>query len=534
MKYTARILFIAIAVLYALVMAVGLGLLLLPGARNGLVSSETTWLMLGLWLTLPVALGLLSVAVVKTAKAKSTPRVKAMAYLSGAFAMGAALLLAVLLTMTALGLLHPRQSALTLTTGDCFRTYDGTALEGSPPEITQGSLHEGHRLQVLSIPAHTRAGEYPNAPQFRILDEAGKDVTEQYEICENFGTIRVEPRKITLSAPEMSKIYDGEPLQSEAVRLTGGTLLPGHRLSAQPGNALTLPGTEPIRPVYQILTESGDDVTDQYQVTEDVGTLTVQPVEITVTTDSKTKPYDGQSLSAPGWQQTAGQLLEGHSLQMQVNTVLEDAGTALNQGIAQVLDSQGRDVTDLYGIHYQYGTLTIQPMPLQITTDSAKKVYDGTPLICVEWKLTGGKLQQGCQLIMVAAPTLTQVGTVENAMEFMVLDANDLDVTHRYAITGSYGTLTVQPRSITIRTDSAQKPYDGTPLSCDTFRIASGSLCDGDWVELVGVSITNVGYTENYPVSCTVYRKDDQGNTIDVSACYRISFDYGVLQVTPE
>lgn len=537
MKYSAKILFIAITVLYVLVMLVGLGLLFLPDShvQNGLVSSEVVYVMMGLWLTIPLGLMGLTIAVIKTVKPRAgkVRKVKTTAYLAGAYLIGASLVLVVFLVMTMLGLLHPRQTSLTLTTPDCFHTYDGKTLVGTAPEITHGKLHEGHRLEVLSIPEHSRAGRYANAPGFRILDENGENVTNRYDITQNFGVLQINQRKITLSSPDKSKIYDGEPLQADPAVLTDGTLLDGHKLTVNKGSSITLPGTEPIRFYYRILGENGDDMTSQYEVIEDMGNLTVKPVEITVTTDSATKAYDGKKMSAPGWKHTAGTLLEGHTLQMEVTTVLEDVGTVNNEGDAHVLDADGQDVTHLYSIHYQYGTLKIQPIPLYITTGSAQKVYDGTALTCEEWELTRGELPQGYSIEVRHYPSQTQVGTLENKIEFIVTQWGK-DVSHRFAVVGEYGTLTVQPRAITVRTDSAEKVYDGTPLSCNTFQIISGSLCQGDWVELTGSSITNVGYSENYVVTCTVYRKDENGNTVDVTASYRISYDFGMLKITAD
>lgn len=537
MKYSAKILFISITVLYILVMLVGLGLLFLPDSyvQHGLVSSEVVYVMMGLWLTIPLGLMGLTVTVIKTVKPRSgkARKVKTTAYLAGAYLIGASLVLVVFLVMTMLGLLHPRQTSLTLTTPDSFHTYDGKTLVGNAPEITHGQLHKGHRLEVLSIPEYSRTGRYANAPTFRILDENGENVTNRYDIMQDFGVLVVEQRKITLSSPEKTKVYDGEPLQADPAVITDGTLLEGHKLTTNQGNSITLPGTKPIGFYYRILAENGDDMTSQYKVIEDMGNLTVKPIEITITTDSATKAYDGKYLSAPDWQHTAGTLLEGHTLQMNVTAKLKDVGTVANEGQAVVLDADGEDVSNLYSIHCQFGTLKIQPIPLYITTGSAQKVYDGTALTCTEWELTRGELPKGHTIEVRHTPLQTQVGTLENKIEFVVTQG-DNDVTHRFAFVGEYGTLTVQPRAITLRTDSAEKVYDGKPLSCNTFQIISGSLCQGDWVELTGSTITNVGYSENYVVSCAVYRKDENGNTVDVTASYRISYDFGMLKITAD
>ncbi len=538
MKQSAKILFRAIGVLYILVMVVALGLLLLSGSNTQapLVNTETVYVMLGLWLAIPLGLVGLTAAVILTVKPRSCKygQVKTAAYLTGSFVIGAALVLVVFLIMTMLGMLHPRLTRLTLTTPDVFHTYDNTTVKGSTPQLTYGQLHEGHRLEVLSIPEYTRVGRYRNAPEFQILDETGADVTSQYDITRNFGAIQVEARKITLSSPEKTKTYDGKPLQAEAVQLTAGTLVESHKLTVWEGNAITLPGTERILAAYTITAENGDDMSEQYAVTEDVGNLTVLPLEISLTTDSETKAYDGKSLSAPGWKQTAGTLLEGHHVEMEVTGKLWDVGTVTNEGNAKILDAQGQDVSNLYSINYQFGTLKIQPIPLYITTKSAQKVYDGTALECPKWELVRGDFPDDYTIEIISCPSQTQVGTVENSPEFRILNPRGGDVTHRYIIVGDYGTLTVQPRAITVRTDSAEKVYDGKPLSCNTFQIISGSLCEGDWIELTGISITNVGYSENYVVDCTVYRKDAEGNVLDVSTSYRISFDFGVLKITDQ
>lgn len=536
MKKNAKILFISMAVLYGLLMVVMVGLLVQAGSADAvpLVKSETVYTMMGLWLTLPLGLMGLTLAMILTVqpRGRSIREVKVAAYLSGAFVIGAALVLVIFLIMTGAQLLHPRQSQLILTTADLIHTYDGTQKTGTAPELSFGQLYDGHRLEVQRIPEYSQVGEYLNAPEYRIVDENGVDITDQYDIREKFGKFQIEPKKVTVSSPKKSKVYDGTPLNADPVTLTGGSLVQGHTLSVEGSNSLTLPGTEPIRPVYRILAEDGTDVTAQYAVTEDVGTLTVMPVDITITTDSKTKIYDGKSLSASGWEHISGKLLKGHSLQMQVTAVLKDVGTIDNEGVAQILDAEGKDVTALYSIHYQFGSLKIQPIALYVTTDSAQKVYDGKALAAGGWKLTRGNLEEGCTVKAKKYPTQTQVGTLENAIEFSVVNAKGEDVSHRYVFVGDYGTLTVQPRAITLRTDSAQKVYDGKALSCNTFQIVSGSLLDDDWVEIVGVSITEVGMSENYVLDCTVYRKDAQGNVTDVSACYRISFDFGVLKIT--
>ena len=453
-------------------------------------------------------------------------------WVAGITAIAAAMLLVVLLLLSLAGRIHPRKQALHLYTPDIAQVYDETVLTVSPPEIRGGGLHEGHVLSVLAQPEYSRVGEYPNAPEYVILDETGADVTDQYAIIEEFGTIRITPCKITLSSPASFKVYDGEPLTPSPVKLTAGRLVAGHTLEAGGGNELVMPGAETAAPQYRILDAGGSDVTDQYEINENFGTLTVHPIPLTLTTESQRKQYDGKPLSADGWKHADGQLLEGHRLEMTVTATLTQVGAVENQGTARVVDAQGKDVTELYELVYQFGTLEVTGIPLYITTGSAKKEYDGKPLQSQEWTLTGGTLAAGETLHVRSAAVCEGVGTVENRMEFAVTAADGTDVTDIYQIHLTCGTLTIQPRAITIRTGSAQKVYDGSSLSCESFTVTSGSLCPGDTLSISYTSITEVGYSENFVIQCAIYREEDGQSRREVTECYRISYDFGVLKIT--
>lgn len=463
---------------------------------------------------------------------KTEKTVNAVSWVAGITAIAAAMLLAVLLLLSLAGRIHPRKQALHLYTPDIAQVYDETALTVSTPELRGWRLREGHTLSVTARPEYSRVGEYPNAPEYVILDETGADVTDRYAIIEEFGTVRITPRKIKLSCPGRFKVYDGEPLKPWPVTLMAGELVAGHTLETEDGNALVMPGTETAAPQYRILDAGGRDVTDQYEVSENFGTLEILPIPLTLTTESLRKQYDGKPLSADGWKHADGQLLEGHRLEMTVTAALTQVGAVENQGTARVIDASGKDVTGLYALNYQFGTLEVTGIPLYISTGSAKKEYDGVPLQNEQWKLTGGTLAAGETLHVRSAAVCEGVGTVENRMEFAVTAADGTDVTDIYQIHLSCGTLTIQPRAITIRTGSAQKVYDGKPLSCESYTITAGSLCPRDQLSIACTSITEPGYSENFVIQCTIYRETGEQSRQDVTECYRISYDFGILKIT--
>ena len=51
---------------------------------------------------------------------------------------------------------------------------------------------------------------------------------------------------------------------------------------------------------------------------------------------------------------------------------------------------------------------------LVFESESAEKVYDGTPLTCVKWKLTSGELKKGYEIKATVTGTQTDAGTGEN------------------------------------------------------------------------------------------------------------------------
>ena len=229
---------------------------------------------------------------------KTEKTVNAVSWVAGITAIAAAMLLAVLLLLSLAGRIHPRKQALHLYTPDIAQVYDETALTVSTPELRGWRLREGHTLSVTARPEYSRVGEYPNAPEYVILDETGADVTDRYAIIEEFGTVRITPRKIKLSCPGRFKVYDGELLKPWPVTLMAGELVAGHTLETEDGNALVMPGTETAAPQYRILDAGGRDVTDQYEVSENFGTLEILPIPLTLTTESLRKQYDGKPLSA--------------------------------------------------------------------------------------------------------------------------------------------------------------------------------------------------------------------------------------------
>lgn len=89
------------------------------------------------------------------------------------------------------------------------------------------------------------------------------------------------------------------------------------------------------------------------------------------------------------------------------------------------------------------GTLTITPRSVIITTGSASKTYDGTPLTKHESTITGEGFVEGQGVNITYTGSQTEVGSSENTFEYKLKD-NTLE--KNYTIETVFGTLTVEKR----------------------------------------------------------------------------------------
>ena len=114
-------------------------------------------------------------------------------------------------------------------------------------------------------------------------------------------------------------------------------------------------------------------------------------------------------------------LAKGDSLQASFGRSLTDAGEAPNEPQLKILSEKGADVTENYRIDLQIGTLRVLKRPLHIGVFGAEKVYDGTPLSRCEYAVASETpLLTGHTLSLLSGSSLTDAGTIENALSFRI------------------------------------------------------------------------------------------------------------------
>lgn len=509
------------------------------------------------------------------------------------------------------GTLKINKRYVLFTTPDDTHEYDGTDFSAVGDKSIASGIVEWHDIEAVGEPTTVKTvadSGRSNVVTYRIVNADG-DVTANYDVEYIYGTLSVTPRIIIVETATESKIYDGKPLVNNTaetyhvdaigslltdVKYTKGGLVSDHRL-VPVTDEVSIVNAGTVKNVYSygVVDGSGNYVTENYELIYELfdgilsfyGELTVEKRPVCVITDSATRFYDGQELSAVGVKlvfANSGDLdiVEGHEFKLTAATVVTNVNRGennevlpcenkINVDIIDTLDENKSSVTDNYDLKVLYGTLTVYPRSIQITTQSNSKVYDDTPLITptdVEYRFIGmvenmpdipmDEISVGDSyepfvldhtplLLNSSIKTVTHVWeSSRNLLEFDILSGGK-SVLYNYEITYLYGSLTVTARPITITNESVTCVYDGTDicaLNCD-YTAQSGDIGLLEGQKLVATTVTkardvlydNSGGVISYS-NYTAYKvvKNHNGeDEQDVSNDYAILQKYGSIKILP-
>ena len=167
-------------------------------------------------------------------------------------------------------------------------------------------------------------------------------------------------------------------------------------------------------------------------------------------------------------------------------------------------------------------TVTIAKREVSLTSGSASKVYDGSPVLCGDVIIAGDGFIDGEGANYNFTGSQTSVGSSENTFTYTLNEGTKAgnydittvngtlavtkatvgpggggsgggdepgvrvlcngtdDVTANYTLAPYNGTLTVTRRPVTLTSKSASKPYDGTPVTCGDVLVAGDGFVPGE------------------------------------------------------
>ena len=210
------------------------------------------------------------------------------------------------------------------------------------------------------------------------------------------------------------------------------------------------------------------------------------------------------------------------------NPTFTEAGT-YTVYLRQDVQLDGEMVT----LHGQ-GTVTINRLPVDITSGDGNKTYDGQPLTnpTLTYK-DGVQFVTGDVTTVAATGTITNVGEANNTIDITYSSA---EKANNYNVTKHEGKLIVNAATLDISSnltdDAATKVYDGQPLSTTATSTTEGATIkysiDGGntWVDEVP-SITNVG-------TLTVEAKASKTNYNDATVTYTLTVTKRPIEIVGE
>ena len=402
-------------------------------------------------------------------------------------------------------------NAIVVTANSDNKTYDSTALTNLGYTYT-GQLLAGDNLDVVITGSQTNAGNSNNVVSSVRILRGAVDVTSSYTIGNHVdGTLTVNKAPVTIITNSASQVYNGSALTA------GGTItgiVVGEPYTFTVTGSQTYVGSS--LNTYDLTWAAA--VADNYQITENIGTLHVTADTsnvITVTAASDTKNYDGMALTNNTYTHI-GNLLSGDYLDVTVTGSQTDAGSSKNE-VTQVKIMRGTgatavDVTGSYVIGAPIdGTLTVNKIAVTVTTGSASKVYDSIALTATG-TLTG--ILPGESYNFTVTGSQVRAGSSTNTYSLTWGTAKP----GNYEITELLGMLTVTVDTTNIFAVTAaggNKVYDGIPLTNSNYTY-TGTLQGSDYLMVtIQGSQTDAGSSSNRVIGVRIMRGAE-----DVTASY--------------
>ena len=344
------------------------------------------------------------------------------------------------------------------------------------------------------------------------------------------GQLVIEKRKVTLTSASDSKVYDGTPLTKKEVTVGGDGFAKDEGVTYTFKGSQTNAGSSKNMFTYAWNEGTNKDNYTIYQIEGDLVVTPIDGIKVTITGRKDTQTYDGKPHKVEGYDVKPDNPLFTEK-DIEFNGEAEATGTDVRIDPYQMglkpeqFTNTSNNFTNVEFV-VEDGQIVITPRPVTLTSETASKTYDGTPLTRPNVTVSTGENEgfvEGEVTEIKATGSVTNAGSVANTITFMPNKETFKD--GNYAITKTEGTLTIAKRSVRITSPSATKTYDGSALTRPAVTITGDGFVPGELAKAEATgSITNVGSTPN----AIRYTTTGAFN----AANYSIALSVGTLTVT--
>ena len=409
------------------------------------------------------------------------------------------------------GVLKVNPATLTISTASDSKTYDGTQLTAT---ANISGLVNLETATITATGSQTVVGSSNNTYSI----SWGTAKPSNYTITEDLGTLTVTPKTVSIAAAEASKLY-GEADPSFTGSVEG--LVPGDDLG------VTYYRTNPSEKnagVYDGVIVASYTANPNYAVTVTPAKFTIHKRNVTLTSATDSKTYDGTALTAPTVTVGGDGFVPNEGVLFTVSGLQKDAGSSENAFTYKLKD--GTDISN-YDISVTLGSLTVNKATatVKVKGHSNSYVYNGTEQKVFGYDLTidnplytlddfsFDKTETADSIVTGTNVKVYKMGLVSGMFKN---DNSNFDVTF---IVEEDGALTITPKSIEVTVGNTSKIY-GYPISDSDYKAVTYAT----------------GFSENDPIDdllkkCT-YSRTPAGNKVGTYTVSAVCPDDGNYKVT--
>ncbi len=374
---------------------------------------------------------------------------------------------------------------ITVTANSAEFTYDGNEHMAEGFKTLEFTV-DGNEYTVSGLSASvsgTDAGTYPNnvTGTAKVMDAAGNDVTDQFSVITESGSLVINKAKATIAPKDATKAYDGTDLKASEFVTEGFVKDQGVKSATFTGSQLNV-GTSKSGIDGYVLADGTN--ANNYDITKGTGNLEVTPVSdevtVTITGNAATLKYNGTEQSVTGYTVACSNglytandfVFTGEAVAKGTNADTYDMGITADQ-----FSNTNANFSNVTFVVENDGSLTISPREVVLASDSAEKSYDGTALTKNEQsnvKVSGDGFVDGEGASFDIAGSQTNAGSSKNTFTYSL---NEGTQSANYEIAQFEGDLTVNaitsPVVVTIVGDNKQATYDGEEHTAEGYTFTS-------------------------------------------------------------
>ena len=321
------------------------------------------------------------------------------------------------------------------------------------------------------------------------------------------GQLVIEKRKVTLTSASDSKVYDGTPLTNDTVTVGGDGFVAGEVTDIKATGSVTNVSEGEVTNTITFKTSDKFNA-DNYAITKTEGKLKVTPRSVTLTSGSAERVYNGEALTKNEVTASTGEnegFVKGQGATYDVTGSQTDVGESKNTFTYTL--NEGTNANN-YSIEVAFGTLKVTPVTAEvivtITGRTDEMLYDGKEHSVFGYDVTVSNTLytpkkdmqfNGIDEDMTAKGIDAGTYPMElTAEDFTNKSKNFSKVT--FVVTDGY--VKINPRPVTLTSETAGKTYDGTALEKPAVTVGGDGFVEGQVKEIKATgSVTNAGSVAN-------------------------------------